>query len=239
MEAIIYKIINDINEKVYVGQTWKTAEERFKRHCAEARWNNTKLMPIVLAIRKYGSEHFKIIVLEKLNGTQSDIDAREVYWGCELKTLSPNGYNLKLGNARGIVSEEVKRKIAIGNKGKKATQATIEKLRLSHLGCKMSEKSKKKLSLFNTGKTLTEDHKNKIAKSATGRKYSDKSKEKMRNKKLKFAYKIASPDGEIFETSNLEQFSREHNLNSGHMWSVAAGKIAHYKNWKVLEKKAL
>lgn len=29
----VYKILNDINDKVYIGQTTESLENRFKRHC--------------------------------------------------------------------------------------------------------------------------------------------------------------------------------------------------------------
>lgn len=34
--AYIYKITNDINQKVYVGKTEFSIEKRFKEHCADA-----------------------------------------------------------------------------------------------------------------------------------------------------------------------------------------------------------
>ena len=33
MTGKIYKIVNDINDKVYVGQTIRTLKVRFQRHC--------------------------------------------------------------------------------------------------------------------------------------------------------------------------------------------------------------
>lgn len=234
MEAIIYKITNDINNKIYVGQTWKTAEQRFARHCAEARWKNTKRMPIILAIKKYGKEHFTISELETLvDCTQIKLDEREVFWGMELNTLSPNGYNLKLGQASGRLSPETIEKIARSNRGRKATPETIERLRISHLGYKVKESTKQKLSDFNRGKTLSEEHKRKIAESNTGRKITEETKEKMRLRKLKFNYRIVSPDGSVYETSNITGFSKEKDLNGGHMSSVANGNKNHYKGWKV------
>ena len=32
MNGFIYKIINDINDKVYIGKTLSSIEERFKQH---------------------------------------------------------------------------------------------------------------------------------------------------------------------------------------------------------------
>jgi group I intron endonuclease len=240
MIATIYKIINDINNKIYVGQTWKTAKKRFKRHCAEARWKNTKNMPIILAIKKYGQEHFKVKILEKLkNPTQKEVDDREIYWVNHLNTFSPNGYNLKAGQGNGIFSQETKDKISKSNTGKKATSETIEKLRISHLGYKVKESTKRKLSEINKGKILSEEHKNKITQSLMGHKCTVESKNKMRDKKLKYEYELLSPNNIIFKTNNLRIFSIEHNLNVGHMNSVANGRIKHHKNWTLISRKEL
>lgn len=234
MEAIIYKIINDINYKVYVGQTCKTTEQRFARHCAEAKWKNTKKMPIILAIKKYGKEHFQIIAIEILTDCeQPQVNEREVFWAKELNAFSPNGYNLKAGQGNGAWSEEIKKKISLGNKGKKRTQETIEKLRVSHLGYKVKDSTKQKLSDFNRGKKLSAEHKKKIADSNTGRETTELAKEKMRIKKIKFNYRITSPDGILYETNNLRQFCRDKGLNAGHMSSVATNNKLHYKQWKV------
>lgn len=34
--AYIYKIINDINDKVYIGKTEFSVEKRFQEHCKDA-----------------------------------------------------------------------------------------------------------------------------------------------------------------------------------------------------------
>lgn len=236
-KAIIYKIINDINDKIYVGQTWKTAQERFERHCAESRWKNTRVMPIVLAIKKYGRCHFQIYVLEELpDCTQSQLNDREVFWGMELNSLSPYGYNLKLGGANGIASKETGEKIGNANRGKKRSPETRERLRISHLGYKIKDSTKKKLSDINKGKTLSEDHKRKIGESNLGRKTTEQAKEKMRLKKLKYTYEVMSPDGNVLEIRNLHRFSIDNGLNPGHMNSIACGKKEHYKQWRVKKK---
>ena len=35
--AYIYKIINNINQKIYIGKTSSTIEKRFKEHCNDSK----------------------------------------------------------------------------------------------------------------------------------------------------------------------------------------------------------
>ena len=53
--AFIYKITNDINNKVYVGETAIGIEHRWLKHIQDLYKRNFKLQ---LAMRKYGIEHF-------------------------------------------------------------------------------------------------------------------------------------------------------------------------------------
>lgn len=81
----IYKIVNDINDKVYIGQS-NNPTRRFKEHCKYAKDNTL----IHKAIIKYGEEHFKMKIIE----WTSDYNNREQYWIKELNTINPNGYNI-------------------------------------------------------------------------------------------------------------------------------------------------
>ena len=35
--AYIYKITNDINDKIYIGKTNQTIKERWRQHCADSK----------------------------------------------------------------------------------------------------------------------------------------------------------------------------------------------------------
>lgn len=89
----IYKITNDINEKVYIGQTIRTITERWKEHLKESRANRAN-HPIYRAMRKYGCEHFSIELIEEVSNEQLDI--REKYWIEQYNTYK-NGYNATYG----------------------------------------------------------------------------------------------------------------------------------------------
>ena len=56
--AYIYKIINDINQKIYIGKTKFSIEKRFKEHCSDAYRRSFEKRPLYAAMRKYGIEHY-------------------------------------------------------------------------------------------------------------------------------------------------------------------------------------
>lgn len=91
----IYKIVNDVNGKIYVGQTIRTIESRFQDHLKSAEkgeWGH-----LFNAIRKYGSEHF-CIELVCTASSQQELDELEDYYICLWDTIK-NGYNMIRGGA--------------------------------------------------------------------------------------------------------------------------------------------
>lgn len=90
----IYKIVNDINSKIYVGQTIQSLKTRFQKHC---NIHDEPHMVIAKAINKYGKEHFKIELIEKIpNCTQEQLNNREIYWIAFYDSYK-NGYNSTKG----------------------------------------------------------------------------------------------------------------------------------------------
>ena len=94
--GIIYIITNDINNKVYVGQTTQTLQERWNGHIRTARSNTVPHFAIHNALNKYGVEHFKISAIEN-NVLYSELNKKERYWIEFYNSKSPNGYNLTDG----------------------------------------------------------------------------------------------------------------------------------------------
>lgn len=96
MTGKIYKIVNNINNKVYVGQTIRTLTQRFQKHCSYSDDVN-HTMAIKKAIHKYGRDHFKIVLLEEFKVcTQELLNEREKYWIAYYNAYT-NGYNLTKG----------------------------------------------------------------------------------------------------------------------------------------------
>lgn len=90
--AFIYKITNDINQKVYIGMTERTIEERFKEHCREYKQRRCEKRPLYSAMKKYGPEHFHVELVEETNNPEE----REQYW-IKYYNSYKEGYNATIG----------------------------------------------------------------------------------------------------------------------------------------------
>ena len=62
----IYKIINKINNKIYIGQSINITE-RLKQH--KRSLNKYFKYPLYNAFRKYGIDNFEFIIIEIVNDT--------------------------------------------------------------------------------------------------------------------------------------------------------------------------
>lgn len=92
--SYIYKIINDINDKIYIGKTVFSIDKRFKEHCCDAFKQRNKERPLYKAMREYGIEHFYIELIEECDDNLAS--DREIYWIGLYNTYS-NGYNATYG----------------------------------------------------------------------------------------------------------------------------------------------
>ena len=94
MKGIIYKITNDINDKIYIGKTEEKLNERWSKHIYDAALTNSKNRPLYNAINKYGIQHFFITEIESCN--IEELSEREKYWITYYNSYY-NGYNATLG----------------------------------------------------------------------------------------------------------------------------------------------
>ena len=92
--SYIYKIINDINNKVYVGKTNLSIEKRFKQHCSDSFKKTEQKRPLYMAMQKYGIEHFSIHLIEECSSNEAFF--KEQYWIGYYKGYE-EGYNATRG----------------------------------------------------------------------------------------------------------------------------------------------
>lgn len=119
---LIYKITNDINDKVYIGQTIKSLDERIRNHRSSMMSGvDTHLYN---AMRKYGWEHFKFEILVETDN-QSTLNELEAYYINKFDSIR-HGYNMIPGGRQNpmdfdtvsvrhhhkMMSDEVRKKIS-------------------------------------------------------------------------------------------------------------------------------
>ena len=98
MKAYLYKIVNNINNKEYIGQTLQSLAKRWSEHC-----NNSSCCKVLkYAIQKYGKENFTILVLEEIEYydkflVKEELNRKEMEYIANENTLVPNGYNVLRG----------------------------------------------------------------------------------------------------------------------------------------------
>lgn len=97
---IIYKLLNRINGKSYIGKTTKALSVRYYFHCYEAGKGSNHI--IHKAIRKYGTEAFDLITLETLEEGVC-INDREKFW---IASEKPE-YNMTIGGDGGDTSVHI------------------------------------------------------------------------------------------------------------------------------------
>lgn len=95
IKGFIYKITNDINDKVYIGKTTlSSVEDRFQEHLKDSQRVRFEKRPLYNAISKYGIENFHIYLIEEVPLEQ--LEDREKYWIKQYDSYQ-NGYNATLG----------------------------------------------------------------------------------------------------------------------------------------------
>ena len=94
MNGYIYKITNDINNKVYIGKTLLDIEKRFSQHKNDSHRVRAEARPLYHAMRKYGSEHFYVELVEEC--PIKELSNREIYW-IDFYDSYKNGYNATMG----------------------------------------------------------------------------------------------------------------------------------------------
>ena len=111
---LVYKYVNNVNGKVYIGQTTRTLEERHREH---KRHNETAFDK---ALSKYGCDAFTGEVLCECE-TIEELNEAEKHYIKLYNSLIPYGYNMCEGgdNTKGYThTDETKQKMSAAKKDK-------------------------------------------------------------------------------------------------------------------------
>lgn len=159
----IYKITNP-EGKIYIGQSIDI-DRRFKEYKRIQKRSAGR--KIISSLKKYSPDKHIFEVLEECLIHQ--LHDREYYWKMYYKSVE-NGLNCDyFDNSGGPRSEETKRRISEGAKGKKRSEATKQKLRkpkteehkqnIRKAKQNISQETKQRISDGKKGKTPNRDYK--------------------------------------------------------------------------------
>ena len=104
ISGCIYIIRNKINNKVYIGQTTQSVNERFKQHCKPSEHKRHKYT-LYRAMTKYGVENFYYEIIEE-NIPVDKLDAKEIYYIEKYNSyVKNNGYNSTKGGDGRLINK--------------------------------------------------------------------------------------------------------------------------------------
>lgn len=101
MSCGIYKITNNVNNKIYIGQSINI-EKRWQHHKLEANNKNQNQYNYLIhrAFRKYGIKNFSFEIIEEC--LSNELNDKEKYW-IKYYNSYKNGYNMTAGGDTGPI----------------------------------------------------------------------------------------------------------------------------------------
>lgn len=102
-KGYIYIIKNKLNKnKVYIGQTRASIEQRWRQHRSGAKHRKNNNSVLYNAMNKYGEENFSIEIIKTIECDTKDelidlLNELEIYYISKYNSVTPNGYNLTIG----------------------------------------------------------------------------------------------------------------------------------------------
>lgn len=171
----VYLVTHRESGRRYVGQSIDV-DRRIREHSAGHQGTGL----LCKAIKKHGKDAFEFTVIELCE--QRNLNAAEVKWIAELRTIHPNGFNLTTGGYEYVFTDEVRARMSASKLGipKSAewrakmserqrqlgnvdrlrrmsmnqSDATRAKIAAAHRGKKVSAETKARISAGKLGKNL-------------------------------------------------------------------------------------
>lgn len=225
MRYVIYKITNQVNNKIYIGQTVQPLHERLRRHASKY----SMCRKLHNSIQKHGINNFIIEEIDTTD-TQEKVDELEKFYIKTLNTIEA-GYNLKEGGANGLLSDETKEKISESLQGHIVSEDTKQKLSLQNTGSnnpnyglKRSDETKSKTSGALKGRVISWSDK---ISASCATKFNEEIIKDIFEKYLSHPLEERSKHG--FQKSFCIEKAKE--LNTTHQYIL---KILNGKSWKYI-----
>jgi group I intron endonuclease len=196
MTQVIYKIINLVNDKFYVGSTINK-KVRFRQHRKLLRGNRHHCKHLQAAWNKYGEPKFYFLVIEEVPDTRSLLEVEDTYlmqhvgkehcynsgysasapWRNAPAHTTPNYGKIMSSEAKAAISAAVKQQWAISDPrtGQKHTEETKALISANRVGKNAGAEH------YRYGKTLSLEVRQKIGDTQRGVAKPERTEEHRRN----------------------------------------------------------
>jgi group I intron endonuclease len=199
----IYKIVNTVNQKFYVGQTRVSLTKRFISHKCASKNEDELKRPLYSAMRKYGIDMFIIESIEQIEGDTLEmlsnlLNDREIHY---ITLLNPEYNSAPGGKGHTGVSWTDERRAAF--------KESMSGPNNPAYGKPKSEETKQKLREKLTGRIITDEVRLRISTTMKGVPKSEETKLRMSNARKGYP----SPKGEASVLSKqVEQLDLHGNV---------------------------
>lgn len=217
LTGIIYRIVNLINGKSYIGQTIHWFNYRYH---GGKWWKYTTNILLKRAVEKYGKENFQVEIYEHGISDICLLNKLETMYIVLFNTLANNnGYNLDTGGANRIVSESSREKmsntyILIDKSGKEYIVNNLkifcEKRKLSHEG------------LYNTVRGRN------TGTQGFGLKGSDP--KLIYNREINIIHEIQNIEGQVIK-GTAEELAKIIKVSRKHLYSLFSHRVSSCNKW--------
>jgi group I intron endonuclease len=144
MNIGVYKIVNLVNGKIYIGKSLRL-KYRWKQHLWKLKNKTHANKHLQSAFDKYTNVNFWFEILEYCS--KENVCEREMFYINKHQSYNPKfGYNKTKGGEGLKATDEIKQKISNSLKGKPASEAKKENCRKAQTGLKRSKEHKENIS---------------------------------------------------------------------------------------------
>jgi group I intron endonuclease len=228
----IYKIINLVNGKFYIGSACYF-NARKASHFHHLRNNTHDNNYLQNSWNKYGEKNFVFEIIEYVENKENLIKREQYY----IDSLNPQ-YNLSktAGSCLGYKwTEEMKQKRKDFYKENPISKEAREKMSITRRGRKLSEEHKRNISKGLEGREVNIETRLKIANSNRGKLMSEESKQKIREngkRNFKSIIQMDLNNNFISEFSSGKEAGEALGIKPSYIYRVCQGRRSKYKQFK-------
>jgi group I intron endonuclease len=214
--VIIYRIVNLLNNKCYIGQTINNFK---RRYWGDGKWYKHTSSPYLKnSAKKYGVENFRVELIEENVPTLNELNRLEEYYIKKYNCIYPNGYNFKPGGSNKNHHNITKNKIseALAKDWIFKNNKTNEIVKIHNLAnfCRINKLARP--MMMHVASRKRKRHREWTLPETVLKKWI-----------------VKSPNGEIFTIleGELRPFCRKHKLHKSALVDVCKGIYKQYLGW--------